>query len=98
MDRNINYVDARWMCAAAEMVKYWKHDYEREKFADFARPYWMEKGGEALVDYMMEKYVHNGKSPVEYLYNLDRDNKKIVVLYLRQRAEDWDPDNWVVKI
>lgn len=69
--------------AGAELTRNWME--ERDRFGEFAKPYWMEWGGEGLVAHMMNKYVHNNdKSIVEYLYNLDDRNKELVLKYL-----DW---------
>lgn len=83
--RENNLVDCRLLMAAAELTRNWTN--EREKFAEFAKPYWLEQGGEELVDHMMGKYVNNDeKSIVEYLYNLDRDNIRLVIKYLQKRS------------
>ncbi len=71
------------LMAAADLTKNWKE--ERDKFGEFAKPFWKEWGGDELVAHMMMKYVHNDeKSVVEYLYNLDDRNKELVLKYL-----DW---------
>lgn len=70
--------------AAAELTRNWAE--ERERFGEFAKPRWKERGGDVLVDHMMNKYVHNDeKSIVEYMYNLDAENKQLVVDYLNWR-------------
>lgn len=71
------------LMAAADLTKNWKE--ERDKFGEFAKPFWKEWGGDELVAHMMMKYVHNDdQSIVEYLYNLDDRNKELVLKYL-----DW---------
>lgn len=71
------------LMSAAELAMNWQE--EREKFGEFAKPYWKEWGGDDLVVHMMMKYVRNDEqSIVEYLYNLDERNKELVLKYL-----DW---------
>lgn len=89
-------VDCRLIWAAAELAKNWSE--ERETFADFARPYWQKWGGADLVNHMTYKYVHNDKSIVEYMYNLDMHNKLLVVKYLLQCKHDYSPMNWMVDL
>ena len=90
-------VDGRLIWAAGEITRNWLD--ERYRFAEFARPRWMEWGGEELVNHMMTKYIHNDeKSIVEYMYNLDSRNKKLVLLYLLWKVEDYDPTLWTIDI
>lgn len=70
--------------SGAQLTRNWME--ERERFGEFAKPRWMEWGGEQLVNHMMNKYVYNDeKSIVEYLYNLDSRNKQLVIEYLEWR-------------
>ena len=72
------------LMSGASLTRNWMQ--ERENFGAFAKPRWKEWGGDELVDYMMQKYVHNDEqSIVEYLYNLDERNKQLVVEYLKWR-------------
>lgn len=89
-------VDCRLIWAAAELAKHWPE--ERETFADYARPHWQKWGGADLVNHMTSKYIHNDKSIVEYMYNLDTRNKLLVVKYLLQCKHDYDPMNWMVDL
>ena len=67
--------------SAASLTRNWAD--ERENFGAFAKPHWKEWGGDELVEYMMNKYVYNDEqSIVEYMYNLDERNKKLVLDYL----------------
>jgi len=90
-------VDTRLLRAAAELALQW-HSEEtknqvRENFAKFAKPFWMKWGGEELVDHMMGKYVNNDRlSIVEYLYNLDKRNMRLVVKYLLSKV--YTLDEW----
>ena len=48
---------------------------------------------------MMNKYVNNdGQSVVEYIYNLDHDNKEIVVKWLLTKVKGYPEDLWTVVI
>lgn len=72
------------LMSGASLARNWLE--ERENFGEFAKPRWMEWGGEALVNHMMSKYVHNDEqSIVEYLYNLDERNRQLVIEYLKWR-------------
>ena len=72
------------LMAAAELTKNWTA--ERGHFAEFCKPYWMERGGIDFVNYMVTQYINNDeKSIVEYLYNLDEENKQLVIKYLEWR-------------
>ena len=41
------------LMAAADLTKNWKE--ERDKFGEFAKPFWKEWGGDELVAHMMMK-------------------------------------------
>lgn len=88
-----NKVDTRLLMAAAQVARQWQKsevgkEWIRNDFAKFAKPRWMERGGQKLIDYMMEKYVNNDEqSIVEYLYNLDHHNKEIVVEWLLSKVK-----------
>jgi len=46
----------------------------------------MERGGIDFVNHMVTQYINNDeKSIVEYLYNLDEENKQLVIKYLEWR-------------
>ena len=54
--------------------------------AEFCKPYWMERGGIGFVNHMVTQYINNDEqSIVEYLYNLDEENKQLVIKYLEWR-------------
>ena len=68
------------LMAGAELTRNWIE--ERNKVAEFCKPYWLQRGGIDLVNHMVNKYINNDeKSIVEYLYNLDEENKKLVINY-----------------
>ena len=72
------------LMAAAELTRNWTE--ERGKFAEFCKPYWMERGGIDFVNHMVTQYINNDEqSIVEYLYNLDEENKQLVIKYLEWR-------------
>ncbi len=72
------------LMAGAELTRNWIE--ERNKFAEFCKPYWMERGGIDFVNHMVNKYINNDEqSIVEYLYNLDEENKQLVIKYLEWR-------------
>lgn len=97
-------VDTRLLWKAAQLVREW-HDREikdrvREDFAKFAKPYWEKwypwSGG---VQSMLDKYVYNDdQSIVEYLYNLDEQNKELVTAYLLTKVKGWPEQAWTVQI
>ena len=58
------------LMAAAELTKNWT----------------AERGGIDFVNHMVTQYINNDeKSIVEYLYNLDEENKQLVIKYLEWR-------------
>lgn len=70
--------------AAGNLTRNWLE--ERERYAEFAKPYWRQWGGEELVNHMTNKYVNDdSQSIVEWMYNLDFRNKELVVKYLQAR-------------
>lgn len=70
--------------SSAEVARNWKE--ERGKFAEFCKPFWIERGGIDFVSHMVNQYVNNNeKSIVEYMYNLDEENKMLVIKYLLWR-------------
>lgn len=70
--------------SGAELTRNWMD--ERGRFAEFCKPYWMERGGIEFVNHMVNEYVNNdNKSIVENLYKLDEDNKQLVIKYLQWR-------------
>ena len=72
------------LMAGAELTRNWTE--ERSKFAEFCKPYWMERGGIDFVSHMVNQYINNDeRSIVEYLYNLDEENKELVIKYLEWR-------------
>ena len=72
------------LMAGAELTRNWME--ERAKFAEFCKPYRMERGGIDFVNHMVNKYINNDEqSIVEYLYNLDEENKQLVIKYLEWR-------------
>ena len=80
-------IDTRLLMVAAQVASQWQSENDKEwirnDFAKFAKPYWLEHGGEELVDHMMGKYVNNDEqSIVEYLYNLDNGTPELVARYL----------------
>ena len=84
------------LMAGAELTRNWTE--ERAKFAEFCKPYWMERGGIGFVNHMVTQYINNDEqSIVEYLYNLDEENKQLVIKsslctlfahYLTAKGED----------
>lgn len=99
----VKYVDTRLLMMAAQVARQWQSEdgkeFIRNDFAKYAKPYWLEQGGEELVDHMMGKYVNNDEqSIVEYLYNLDHGNKELVARYLLSKVNGWPEDRWTVFI
>ena len=94
-------VDARLLMAAANVAIQWQSEdgkeWIRNDFAKFAKPFWMKQGGEELVNHMMNKYVNNDvHSVVEYIYNLDHNNKEIVAKWLLSKVKGYPEDAWTV--
>ena len=88
---------------AAQVARKWQSEngkeFIRNDFAKFAKPFWLEHGGEDLVNYMMNKYVNNDEqSIVEYIYNLDHDNKEIVAKYLLSKVKGYPEETWTVSL
>ncbi len=70
--------------SGADLTRHWID--ERSKFAEFCKPYWMDRGGIEFVNHMVNQYINNDdQSIVEYLYNLDEENKQLVIKYLEWR-------------
>ena len=97
-------VDTRLLWKAAELTRQW-HDKDlkdsvREDFANFALPYWQKwypwPGG---AQHMLNKYVYNDdQSIVEYLYNMDEQNRELVARYLLNKVEGYGELAWTVEI
>ena len=96
-------VDTRLLMVAAQVARQWQSEdkeWIRKDFAKFVQPFWEKlydwPGG---VEYMMNKYDNNdGQSVVEYIYNLDHDNKEIVVKWLLTKVKGYPEDLWTVVI
>ncbi len=96
-------VDCRLLMIAAEVARQWQSEdskeFIRNDFAKFAKPFWLAHGGEDLVNYMMNKYVNNDEqSIVEYIYNLDNNNREIVAKYLLSKVKGHREDAWTISI
>lgn len=93
-------IDTRLLMAAAQVARQWlteDKEWVRNDFAKFAKPYWKEWGGDELVNHMMSKYVNNDEqSIIEYLHNLDTDNKKLVAKYLLSWVAGRPENGWTV--
>ena len=71
------------LMAAADFATHWKE--ERHKFLQYATPFWLKNGGEALLAHMRDEYVMVDENIVSRLYKLDAENREILLAYLRWR-------------